>query len=65
MKATLAEIARATERQNHRIRGFVTWHVTKNLGLKVKSTKSGAGGRTYRIVSEYTDLPKAASAHES
>ena len=48
--ATLAEIAKATDWQNHSIRGFVSGHVTKKLGLKVDSTKSEAGERTYRIV---------------
>jgi hypothetical protein len=37
--------------QNHSIRGFVSGHVTKKLGLKVESTKSEAGERTYRVVS--------------
>ena len=49
--ATLAEIAKATDWQNHSIRGFVSGHVTKKLGLKVESTKSEAGERTYRIAS--------------
>jgi uncharacterized protein DUF3489 len=49
--ATLAEIAKATGWQNHSIRGFVSGHVTKKLGMKVESTKSEAGERTYRIVS--------------
>jgi len=48
--ATLAEIAKATDWQNHSIRGFVSGHVTKKLGLKVESAKSDAGERTYRIV---------------
>jgi hypothetical protein len=48
--ATLAEIAKATGWQNHSIRGFVSGHVTKKLGLKVESSKSEAGERTYRIV---------------
>jgi len=48
--ATLAEIARATDWQNHSVRGFVSGHVIKKLGLKVESTKSEAGERTYRIV---------------
>jgi hypothetical protein len=47
---TLAEIAKATDWQNHSIRGFVSGHVTKKLGLKVESTKSDTGERTYRIV---------------
>jgi hypothetical protein len=48
--AILAEIAKATDWQNHSIRGFVSGHVTKKLGLKVESAKSDAGERTYRIV---------------
>ena len=48
--ATLAEIAKATDWQNHTIRGFVSGHAIKKLGLKVESTKSEAGERTYRIV---------------
>ena len=48
--ATLGEIAKATDWQNHSIRGFVSGHVIKKLGLKVESTKSEAGERTYRIV---------------
>jgi hypothetical protein len=47
---TLAEIAKATDWQNHSIRGFVSGHVSKKLGLKVESTKSETGERTYRIV---------------
>jgi len=43
--ATLAEIAKATDWQNHSIRGFVSGHV-----IKVESTKPEAGERTYRIV---------------
>jgi uncharacterized protein DUF3489 len=49
--ATIAEIAKATDWQNHSIRGFVSGHVTKKLGLKVESTRSEAGARIYRIVS--------------
>jgi Protein of unknown function (DUF3489) len=49
--ATLAEIAKATDWQNHSIRGFVSGHVIKKMGLKVESTKREVGERTYRIVS--------------
>jgi hypothetical protein len=47
--ATTAEIANATDWQNHSIRGFISGHVTKKMGLKVESTKNEAGERTYRI----------------
>ena len=48
--ATLTEIAKATDWQNHSIRGFLSAQVTKKMKLKVESTKSEAGERTYRIV---------------
>jgi hypothetical protein len=48
--ATIAEIAEATDWQNHSIRGFISGQVTKKMGLKVESTKI-EGGRTYRIES--------------
>jgi uncharacterized protein DUF3489 len=48
--ATLAEIAKATDWENHSIGGFVSGHVTKKLGLKVESTKNEAGERSYRIL---------------
>jgi len=47
--ATLAEIAKATEWQNHSIRGFLSAQVGKKMGLKVESTRN-EGERTYRIV---------------
>jgi hypothetical protein len=48
--ATTAEIAKATDWQNHSIRGFISGHVTKKMGLAVESSKNEAGERTYRIV---------------
>ena len=48
--ATIAEIAKATDWQNHSIRGFLSAQVTKKMKLKVESTKSEEGERTYRIV---------------
>jgi uncharacterized protein DUF3489 len=47
--ATTAEIAKATEWQNHSIRGFISGTLTKKLGLTVESTKNEGGERTYRI----------------
>ncbi len=47
--ATMAEIAKATDWQNHSIRGFISGNLTKKMGLTVESTKSDSGDRTYRI----------------
>ena len=47
--ATLAEIAKATDWQNHSIRGFISGTLIKKMGLKVESTKGETGDRTYRI----------------
>ena len=47
--ATTAEIAKATDWQNHSIRGFISGHVAKKMGLAVESTQGEAGERTYRI----------------
>lgn len=49
--ATLAEIAKATDWQNHSIRGFISGAITKKMGLKVESTKQEGGERHYRIIS--------------
>ena len=47
--ATLAEIAKATDWQNHSIRGFISGNLTKKMGLTVESTKNDAAERCYRI----------------
>ena len=47
--ATLAEIAKATDWQNHSIRGFISGTLSKKMGLTVESTKNDQGERTYRI----------------
>ena len=47
--ATLAEIAKATDWQNHSIRGFISGTLTKKMGLNVESAKNATGERTYRI----------------
>ena len=47
--ATMAEIAKATDWQNHSIRGFISGTLTKKMSLTVESTKTEAGERTYRI----------------
>ena len=48
--ATLPEIAKATEWQNHSIRGFISGTITKKMGLSVKSFKTDQGQRAYALV---------------
>jgi hypothetical protein len=45
----MAEIAKATDWQNHTIRGFISGTLTKKMGLAIESTKSESGDRTYRL----------------
>ncbi len=47
--ATMGEIAKATEWQQHSIRGFISGTVSKRMGLKVESSKNDAGERVYHI----------------
>ncbi len=46
--ATMAEIAKATDWQNHSIRGFISGQLTKKMGLTVESSRNEAGERVYR-----------------
>ena len=46
--ANLAEIMQATAWQAHTVRGFVSILGSKG-GLKIESSKSAAGERSYRI----------------
>jgi hypothetical protein len=45
--ATLAEIAKATDWQNHSIRGFISGSLSKKMGLKIESIKREDGERRY------------------
>jgi hypothetical protein len=47
--ATLAEIAKVTDWQNHSIRGFISGTITKKMGLKVESAKNADGDRNYKL----------------
>jgi hypothetical protein len=47
--ATLAAIMKATDWQAHSVRGFLSGTISKKMGLKVASTKSDNGERTYSI----------------
>jgi hypothetical protein len=48
--ATIAEIAKATDWQDHSIRGFISGTLTKKPALKIESSKNEGEERTYRIV---------------
>lgn len=50
--ATMAEIATATDWQNHSIRGFISGTIGKRMGLAVESTKTEAGDRRYKIAAK-------------
>ena len=50
--ATLAEIAKATDWQNHSIRGFISGTITKKMGLTVESFKRPDGVRAYRVAGQ-------------
>jgi hypothetical protein len=47
--AITAEIAKATDWQNHSIRGFISGTIAKKMCLAVESAKNDDGERTYRI----------------
>ena len=47
--ATIADIAKSTEWQNHTVRGFLSGTVTKKMGIPVESSKNETGEREYRI----------------
>jgi Protein of unknown function (DUF3489) len=47
--ATIGAIAKATNWQNHSIRGFIGGTVSKKMGLAVESSTNEAKERTYRI----------------
>jgi hypothetical protein len=47
--ATLNEIMKATDWQAHSVRGFISGTLTKDMGLKVVSSKRESGERVYRV----------------
>lgn len=49
--ADLAELTRATNWQPHSIRGFLSGHVKKKLGLQLLLDTAANGVRRYRIAS--------------
>src|SRR5712691_6956258 len=48
---TLKELMKATDWQAHSVRGFLSGTIGKKMGLKVASTKTEDGERTYSIKS--------------
>jgi hypothetical protein len=48
--ATLPDLMRATGWQAHSVRGFISGNLVKRMGLKVNSSRSAGGARSYRIL---------------
>ena len=47
--ATIGDLTKATNWQNHSVRGFLSGVVWKKMGLTLASEKNEAGERIYRI----------------
>ena len=48
--ATLPDLMSATGWQAHSVRGFISGHLVKRMGLKVNSTRRSGGQRSYHII---------------
>ncbi len=57
--ATLAELSKITEWQDHSIRGFMSGTLKKRMGLNIISEKSSKGTRRYRIGSSNAESSSA------
>ena len=57
--ATISDIMKATNWQQHSVRGFLSGTVKKKLGLNLTSTKSKTGERRYQIVRDGCQATKS------
>ncbi len=48
--ATIVELSKATQWQDHSVRGFLSGTVKRRMGLDVLSEKDAKGVRRYRII---------------
>ena len=60
--ASLADIGKATDWQEHSIRGFMSGTLKKRLNLSIESDKDSRGVRKYRIVDSVKRSDQAAKA---
>jgi len=50
--ASLNELKKATGRQGHSVRGFVSGTLKKKMGLRIESISLKDGGRVYRLIAK-------------
>ena len=63
--ASLADIGKVTDWQEHSIRGFMSGTLKKRLNLSIESDKDSRGVRKYRIVDNVKRSNQAATSESA